>query len=135
MTDLIQLARYILIIAIAAIISTYAMPLIAPIYRAIIAPSAGSFADLDFAGVALIIYTFEFLLPIFAYLFGDKSRYKFFAGIFIVSLLICLPLDRGNVAIWVTALILGTILGWIIRFIVSNSLGKIAQFQSWKKYF
>ena len=130
------IARYILILVVVWFLASALEPIIFHLYKLVypIEP-VGTFGDLDLTQATVFIYSYIFCFPVLGILFGDANRYKV-VGVFLALALVLNALgDSSHILFWPLVLFSGPILGYGLRFTISNSLGKLPQFAQYKKFF
>jgi len=133
---LISVGRYIVLLIFAAMLTAYGLGYIfSPIYG-ILLPSVGSgLGDLGAAALALYIVALQFYVPLFFISLGDEVRHWAFTVIFLIFALLDYQLDSSRVHLLLFVVILGGSLGWLLRLLTTNTIGKMPALEPYKKYF
>ena len=128
--------RYALILVLAWLLASLLEPAVLQVYKLIypIEP-VGTYSDLDLTEFGVFIDNFIFCFALLGILLGGVKRYTV-VGIFLaLSLVLSIFGDSSHILFWPIALVSGPVLGYVLRFAISKTLGKTPTFQSWKKYF
>ena len=97
--------------------------------------NVGGFGDIDFTNVAIIFIALQFYIPLSFVALGDQNRYWAFAVGLVLLFLIDYQIDPYRLPILLSIIVSGAILGWLIRYIVTQTLGKIPSLEPMRKYF
>ena len=93
-----------------------------------------NFASIDNAASAIFL-TLNIFLPALTILLGEKIRYWVGGCVALILIAFDYFLSAGDVPMSLGLVLFGILIGWILRFAISNTLGNMSTFQAWKKYF
>ena len=130
----ISLIRYVAIVAISLILSSILSPISGKIYTYFFGYGTG-LADINLTGLGAFHLTVDLSLGFLLVLLGDKGRY-WVTGFLIISMLIAAILISDQYIYYHFALVLvGGLIGFILRFITSRTVGRMRSLEPLKKYF
>ena len=131
-----SLLRYILLLVIATLLTVYILVYaFEPVYGLLLRSEVGGFGDIDFTDAAIIFVALQFYIPLFFIAMGDNLRYWAFEITLVLLSLIDYQVDPQRLLILLAIIVSGGLLGWLIRFVATNTLGKMPSFEPMKRYF
>ncbi len=98
-------------------------------------PSKGGGFDIDLVGTGIFILSLEFLVPFWVVSLGDRFRY-WVAGLVVFAVLVPALLTSSQYLYEdLICIFAGFLLGWLLRYLISQTLGKMPSLEPMKKYF
>ncbi|KKW23345.1 MAG: hypothetical protein UY74_C0043G0020 [Candidatus Kaiserbacteria bacterium GW2011_GWC2_52_8b] len=134
MKQIISFVRYIALFFVAMFLTPYSYIPVANFYRNTLGASGGF--DIDFTDAGVAFFVLEALFALLLIFFGERARYRNHILIIVLFLFVAgVLLDPTHFYFPIGLIILGSGLGWVLRFVCSNTLGKMPALEPYKKYF
>lgn len=136
MQMIISVVRYIVVLILAILATSYYLAIsFVPVYEVVFPNELGGLGDIDFTGVAVVFLAMQFYLPFFAFVLGDKNRYRATTIILLILAVLDYQIDPQRFLILISFALLGSIAGWLVRMAATHILEKIPALEPLKKYF
>ena len=134
MNTLVSFVRYVAMFVVAGLLTPALSAPLAQLDKSLFYSGAGF--DINLAEAGTMFFALETIFAFLLILFGEKVRYRNHILTIVVFLLIAgISLDPVHFYFPAGLILLGAGLGWVVRWLAANTLGKMPALEPYKKYF